>query len=427
MKNDIVRCTCVDMSVDGQGIARSKDLVVFVKGMIKGEEADVKIIAEKKNYCFGIIDKLIKASPYRIESACKISYKCGGCDYRYIDYNYQLELKKEVLINTFKGYKVNDIIPDDNPYYYRNKVQIPVSDHKMGFYRKFSNDIVEFDDCLIESKIANSIIADLKKILIERKLDNNIRHILIKHAQGTNEVMIGFIVRTFDIDLSEVTDILVDKYPEIKSVIMNLNDQKTNVILGKEERLLYGRDHIFDIYDGIRVKLSLKSFYQVNHRQMLKLYGKIKELAQPKENDEILDLYCGIGTISLYMARYSGKVMGVEIVKEAVDNAKDNAEMNNLNNTEFILADASKNMDEYIKGKDIVIVDPPRKGISKELISSFIENRTPKIVYVSCNPATLARDLDLLKEEYDISEIHPVDMFPFTVHVENVCLLTHKV
>ena len=426
MKNEIVRAKCIDMSVDGQGIAKAGDLVVFVKEMIVGEEADVKIIAEKKNYAFGIIDKLIVASPYRIKSDCPISYKCGGCDYRYIDYNYQLELKKKVLINTLKGFKVNDILKDDNPYYYRNKVQIPVKDHQMGFYRKFSNDVVVFDDCLIESKIANVIITDLKVLLVENKLDKYFRHILIKHAQGTDEVMIGFIVNTFDINLDKIVKYLINKYKNIKSIILNLNDKDTNVILGKEEKLLYGNSYINDIYDGIKVKLSLKSFYQVNYNQMLKLYSKIKEYSNVSSNDSVLDLYCGIGTISLYLARYAKHVTGVEIVEPAVLNARDNALENNLSNTEFILADAGKNMDEYIKGKDIVVVDPPRKGITNELINSLISNNIKRIVYVSCNPATLARDLELLKEYYNINEIQPVDMFPWTTHVECVVGMQRK-
>ena len=426
MKNQIIRCKCVDMSVDGQGIAKADKLVVFVKGMIKGEEADVKIIAEKKNYSFGIIDKLIVRSPYRKDLDCPIAYKCGGCDYRHIDYSYQLDLKKEVLVNTFPGYKVNDIIGCDDPFYYRNKVQIPVADHKMGFFRKFSNDIVEFEDCLIESKIANEMIADLKKLILNTKLEPYIRHILIKHGKGSNEVMLGFIVNDFSVDLSDVTKTMVDKYPNIVSVIANLNDRKTNVILGKEEKLLYGRDYIYDEFDGIKVKLSLKSFYQVNHQQMLKLYAKVKELANLNSDSRVLDLYCGIGTISLYLSRYVSKVTGVEIVKEAVDNARDNAKLNHIENADFILADASKDMDVYLKDKDIVILDPPRKGISKDLIDSLIKNRIRHIVYVSCNPATLARDLELLKGDYDVSDIHPVDMFPYTIHTECVCALTLK-
>ena len=415
------------MSVDGQGIARTEDgLVVFVKGMIKGEEADVKIIAEKKNYSFGIIDRLIVRSPYRIDSDCPISYKCGGCDFRYIDYNHQLALKKDILLNTFKGYEVNDIIPDDDPYYYRNKVQIPVRDHQMGFYRKFSNDIVVFDDCLIESKIANRIIEDLKLFFKENRIDRYFRHILIKHAKGTGEVMIGLIVNTFDIETDGIVKFLCERYPEICSIILNLNDQDTNVVLGKEEKLLYGRDYIYDIFDGIKVKISLKSFYQVNHGQMLKLYSLIREFSDADEDSDVLDLYCGIGTISLYLARFARKVTGVEIVKEAVDNAKDNAKLNGMDNAEFILSDASKNMDEYIAGKDVVVVDPPRKGISKELIDSFNKNRIKKIVYVSCNPATLSRDLEMLKEDYDIGKIQPVDMFPWTTHVECVVGMQRK-
>ena len=426
MKNDILRCKCIDMSVDGQGIAKSNDLVVFVKEMIKGETADVKIIAEKKNYSFGIIDKLIEPSSHRVKSDCPISYKCGGCDYRYIDYEYQLKLKKEVLVNTFKGYEVKDIIPDDDPYYYRNKVQIPVRDKMMGFYRKFSNDIVEFDDCLIESKLANMIIKDLKKLLIEKHIDSKIRHIVIKYGEGTDELMLCFVVNTFDIDLNEIVDYLTHKYPQIKSVLLNLNDKKTNVILGEKEKLLYGRDHIYDIFDGIKVKISLKSFYQVNHDQMIKLYQKIYELSEVTKDDDVLDLYCGIGTISLYIARYAKHVTGVEIVEAAVNNARDNAKTNNINNCDFVLADARKGMDTYIENKDIVIVDPPRKGISPELIDSFISHGTKKIVYVSCNPATLARDLDLLKDHYNVSPIQPVDMFPFTTHCESLVVLEKK-
>ena len=426
MKNDIVRCRCIDMSVEGMGIARTGDLVVFVKGMIKGEEADVRIIAEKKNYSIGIIEKMIVPSPYRIQTDCPIAYKCGGCDYRHVQYDYQLKLKKEVLENTLKGYEIKDIAATDNPFYYRNKVQIPCRDHKMGFYRRFSNDIVEFDDCLIESRTANQIISDLKVLLTDKQGSEKIRHIVIKHAQGTDEVMLGFVVNGFDIDLNDITDILCRKYTQIQSVILNLNDKETNVILGDEEKVLYGRDHIFDVYDGIRVKLSLKSFYQVNYWQMLKLYARIKGLAQVKHNSKILDLYCGIGTISLYLARNAGHVTGVEIVKEAIEDARENASMNHLNNTDFILADASKDMDPYLKDKDTVIVDPPRKGLSQELIRSLCNSRVERIVYVSCNPATLARDLELLKEKYDIGTIHPVDMFPYTVHLECVVALQRK-
>ena len=263
-------------------------------------------------------------------------------------------------------------------------------------------------------------------MLLENKLDKYFRHILIKHAQGTGEIMLGYIVNSFELDLSEINNEIVSRYPEIKSIILNLNEKDTNVVLGEKEKLIYGRDFIYDIYDGIRVKISLKSFYQVNYGQMLKLYGKIRDLADLKGEESVLDLYCGIGTISLYLARYAREVTGVEIVDKAIENAKDNAKLNNIANTSFICADASKGMDEYIKDKDIVVVDPPRKGISRELIETFIKLNTKKIVYVSCNPATLNRDLIMLKDKYDIGVIQPVDMFPYTTHIENVVLLTIK-
>ncbi len=426
MKNDILRCTCVDMSVDGLGIAKSGDLVVFVKGMIKGETADVKIIAEKKNYSVGIIYEMIEASPYRVESRCPIAYKCGGCDYRHIDYDHQLRLKKEVLVHTLEGYEVLDIQKEEEPLYYRNKIQIPYRNGKMGFYRRNSNDIVEFPDCLIESKVGNQIIRFLKGSLKREKDAEMIRHIVIKHARETDEVMVAFVVRSFDVDLSRTVFFLTEQFPEIRSILLNLNDRKTNVILGDEIKVLYGRDHIFDIYDGIRVKLSLKSFYQVNHSMMKRLYAQIAEFAGNDPDAKILDLYCGIGTISLYLARHAGHVTGVEIVKEAIDNAKDNAVLNQFDNVDFVLADASKGMDPYLKDKSIVVVDPPRKGISKELIASIRNSNVKKVIYVSCNPATLKRDLDLLKDDFDISEIHPFDMFPYTTHVETVCCLYHQ-
>ena len=212
----------------------------------------------------------------------------------------------------------------------------------------------------------------------------------------------------------------------IRSVIMNLNDKKTNVILGDEEKVLYGEDHIYDEFDGIRVRLSLKSFYQVNHAQMLKLYHLAKTLSDVDQNKDVLDLYCGIGTISMYMSRFARHVTGVEIVKQAIENANDNAKMNDISNVDFVLADAGKDMDKYIKGKDIVILDPPRKGVSKELIESLKKNQTRKIVYVSCNPATLARDLELFKDTYKLNDIYPVDMFPYTIHTECVTSLDLK-
>lgn len=427
MKNEIIKLKCIDMSVDGQGICKDNGLVIFVKGMILDEIANVKIIAQKKNMAFGIIDELIERSPYRIESDCKVSYKCGGCDYRYIDYNYQLVLKKKQLIQTFKNFnlniKVDDVIPCEEHLYYRNKTQVPIADHKFGFYRKFSNDIVEFDECLIETRLANDIINDLKKLLINEKKDSLLRHIIIKHALGTKEIMIGFIVKDFNIDLSNIVNEIVDKYKNIKSIILNLNDKDTNVILGDKEKVLFGRDYIIDEFEGLKFKIALKSFYQVNYHQMIKLYNLVKDKANITKDDSVLDLYSGIGTITLFLAKYAKDVTGVEIVKEAVINANENIKLNNIDNASFVLGDAKDPLDKYFIDKDVVIVDPPRKGLNPNLIKTIINSNIKKLVYVSCNPATLARDLSDLKDYFEIGTITPCDMFPYTTHVECVVCL----
>ena len=430
MKNDILKLECIDMSIDGQGICKKDGFVYFVKGMIVDEVADVKVISEKKNMAFGIINRMIKPSKYRIESLCPISYKCGGCDYRYIDYDYQLVLKKKQLIQTFKNFNLNVIVDDvikcDEPLYYRNKTQVPVKDHQFGFYRKFSNDIVEFDECLIETKLSNEILKDLKILLIENKLDSYIRHILIKHGFGTGQVMIGFITKSFDIDLKEIVNVITSKYKNIKSIILNLNNKDTNVILGDKEKIIFGKDYIYDEFEGLRFKISLKSFYQVNYHQMIKLYKTLETKAKLSLNDSVLDLYSGIGTISLFIANKVKDVVGIEIVKEAVDNALENKNINHISNASFILEDAKNPLDEYIKDKDLVIVDPPRKGLNDNLINSLIKSNVNKIVYVSCNPATLARDLTLFKDYFNYSSITPVDMFPHTTHVECVVSMQRK-
>lgn len=429
MKNDILELKCIDMSIDGQGICKKDGFVIFVKGMILDEVAKVKIIAEKKNMAFGIIDELISPSPYRIKSLCPVSYKCGGCDYRYIDYNYQLLLKKRSLEQTFKNFKldvaIDDVVASDDPLYYRNKSQIPVNESKYGFYRKFSNDIVEFDECFIQTKLTNDILKDLKEIIHTYHQDSNLRHVVIKHAQGTGEVMLAFVCYKKE-DFANIVDDITDKYKNIKSVILNVNDKDTNVILGNKEYLLYGRNYIIDEFEGLKFRISLKSFYQVNYNQMIKLYNLIITKASFTKEDRVLDLFSGIGTISLFVSNKVKEVTGIEIVREAVNNANDNKQLNNIDNAKFVLADASKELNEYIKDKDVVIVDPPRKGLNDTLINSLVNLEVKKIIYVSCNPATLARDLTLFKDKYTFSSITPVDMFPYTTHVECVVLLAKK-
>ena len=427
MKNQIIELKCIDMSVDGQGICKHEGLVVFVKGMILDEVAKVKIIAHKKNLAYGIIDELLIPSKYRKESKCPIAYKCGGCDYRHIDYSYQLYLKKRSLINTFKNFnldvEVRDVLPSPLVDHYRNKTQIPVKDEKFGFYRKNSNDIVEFDQCYIQTQLSNEILKELKALILKNNLDKYLRHIIIKDCMGSKEVMIALIVSRFE-DFSPIVEPLTFKYPNIKSIILNLNDKDTNVVLGSEEKLIYGNPYVVDEFAGLKFKISLKSFYQVNYQQLINLYTLAKDLADITKDNSVLDLYSGIGTISLFVSKFAKDVTGVEVVKAAVENAKENAKLNNITNATFYLDDAKNPMDKYINGKDIVIVDPPRKGLSSSLVESLKKADIKKLVYISCGPATLARDLALLKEAYNFDTVYPVDMFPNTVHVENVIVLS---
>ena len=240
---------------------------------------------------------------------------------------------------------------------------------------------------------------------------------------GTDEVMIAFIVSKFT-DFNSLIEPLISKYPNIKSIILNLNDKDTNVVLGTTEKVIYGRDYVIDEFENLKFKISLKSFYQVNYHQMINLYTLAKDLAKITKEDSVLDLYSGIGTISLFVSKYAKDVTGVEVVPSAVENARENAVLNNITNTTFYLDDAKNPMDKYINGKDVVIVDPPRKGLSSSLVESLKKADIKKLVYISCGPSTLARDLALLKDYYHFDTIYPVDMFPYTVHVETVVLMS---
>lgn len=428
MKNEYITCKCTDLSFEGYGIAKYNDLVIFVKDLLPQEEAKVKIIKHAKNYDVGIIDELLISNPNRRKEDCDVAYKCGGCTYRHINYEYSLICKKKILENLFKDIdiKINDVIKCDNPLYYRNKTQVPCRDNKLGFYRNHSNDIVEFEDCLIHNKIFNEIIKDIK-VLFE-KYDNYkfLRHIFIRSGEGSNEIMLAFIVNNFELNnIEEIKDYLIDKYPQIKTIILNLNKRNDNVILGNEEKIIYGNAYITDIYEDIKVRISLKSFYQVNYSQMIKMYKLIRDLSNC-DNKKVLDLYSGIGTISLFLSKYAKEVVGVEIVKEAVEDANINKELNKFDNLKFYLDDASKNMDKYLIDKDIIVVDPPRKGLSNELIDKLNNIDIENLIYVSCNPLTLKRDLNLLSKTFTFDEINPIDLFPFSKHIECVCLLRKK-
>ena len=425
MKNDLVTCSCRDYTIDGYGIAEYEGLVLFVKGLLLNEKAIVKIISHKKNLAYAIVDRILEPSPYRTETACPVAYKCGSCDLQHMTYEGQLLFKKRLEENTFRqahlDVEIADVTGADVPWRYRDKIQIPVRDHLFGYYRRFSNDIVEQADCMLHSEKENVVVAFLKNALLSTGMDKDVRHLVIKEGYYSGEMMVCFVTKK-DIakELGTVVKELVYAYPEIVSVLENIHPQENNVILAGGEKLLYGRDYITDRIGDLTFRISLHSFYQINVRQTEKLYAKVLELADLKGDERILDLYCGIGTIGLSLARYAKSLTGVEIVPEAIENAKQNAKLNGIDNAEFICSDAKDNLSDYLKGKDLVIVDPPRKGLSSEVVAALAESGIDRIIYVSCNPATLVRDLTLLSENYSFKKVYPFDLFPQTTHCEVV-------
>ena len=438
---------CSDYTYDGKGIVKNGKQVVFVDGALLGETLRVKIIYESKNQTLGKIEKIIKASPNRVKAFCNLANDCGGCTLQHANYEEQLNFKTKHVqdcINKFAKLeiKVKPCIGMKKPFCYRNKSQVPFSmvkgKIKYGFYKQDTHSIIQMDNCKIQSEESNEILKVIKCLLEKYKISayeedrrrGVVRHVLIKKGFATNQIMVVFVTNTdtFPNRKLLVKDLL-KCFPNIKTIIQNVNTRDTNVILGEKEMVLFGSGYIEDILMGVRFKISSKSFYQVNPIQTEILYSKAIELADLKKTDRILDAYCGIGTIGLIASKNVDEVIGVEIVKDAIKDAKSNAILNKINNVNFVLADAGDFMVDFSKTSekiDVVFVDPPRKGCDERFLNSIMKLSPQRIVYISCNPSTLARDLYTLKDKYDIKEIQPVDMFPHTFHVETIALLNKK-
>ena len=444
MKNNkVLQGICVDYTYDGQGIVKINNEVIFVPGLLKDEIADIQIIYRKKNFNVGKIKKLIKLSPFRIQPKCSVSTSCGGCCFQNLKYDEQISIKVNYVNQLLKRVakienKVQNFIKMDNPYYFRNKIQVPFGydkQHRLiyGFYKSKTHDIVYNKECVIQDKRASEILKTLQKLFLDFKIpaydedkrSGFIRHVLIRTSYYLNQVMVVLITNELEFkNKNNFIKELIKIHPEITTIIQNINKRDTNVILGDKEIILYGKGYIEDKLCDLKFKISSKSFFQTNVIQTEKLYNLAINLANLNKNDNVLDCYCGTGTIGLIASKYVKNVTGVEIVKEAIKDAINNAKENNINNIKFICEDAKN----YLVNKniDVIFVDPPRKGLDKNFIESILENKPKKIVYISCDPATLARDLNILKEVYDISNVNCVDMFPFSFHVETICALSFK-
>ena len=440
-KNQEYIVDIIDNGFEGEGIAKIDNFTIFIPGTIKGEKVRVLIVKVLSSHGFGKVIEILEKSQARQDVDCNTYKRCGGCNLRHVKYEETLKMKQNAvqsLVNkTLKNkLQIKETVGMENPLHYRNKAQYPIGINKkgepvIGVFANRTHEVIPIDNCLIQNKkseeIAKFIIEFIKEknisIYDEKTGKGLVRHIVTKVGIKTGEIMCVIVINGHKIpNENELVENLKTKYPEIKAIVKNINMKNTNVILGQENINLYGNGYIEDILGEYKFKISPLSFYQVNPVQAEKLYDLGVSMAEITKNDIVFDLYCGIGTISLFMSKFAKKVYGIEIVEEAVKMAKENAQNNNVSNTEFFAGDVEIVLDDLINNKglkaDVVMFDPPRKGLDKKSIDNILNIRPKKIVYISCNPATLIRDLADFENEYDIKTIIPVDMFPFTSHVE---------
>ncbi|SFA99190.1 23S rRNA m(5)U-1939 methyltransferase [Acetitomaculum ruminis DSM 5522] len=451
-KDDLIELLIEDTGVNGEGIGHFEGMTFFIKDSLEGDIVKAKIIKMKKNFGYGRLMEIIKPSPYRTQARCQVYKQCGGCQIQALSYERQLKFKQNKVINNLKrigGFEdivVNETIGMDKPWYYRNKAQFPVGKDKngnilVGFYAGRTHSIIESEHCYIGRPENEKIVEAVKEYMEENKVPSYdeksgqglIRHILVRVGFKTDEIIVCLVIA---IDKLPKQEKLIEKLSKIENLVgidLNINKEKTNVILGKESHTIWGRSYIVDYIGNIKYQISPQSFYQVNPVQTKKLYDKALEYADLKGNETVWDLYCGIGTITLFLSQKAKMVYGVEIIPKAVENAKNNAKINNIENVEFFLGKAEEVLPDFYKnsnkGKapdtknvDVIVVDPPRSGCDEKLLETILLMEPEKVIYVSCDSATLSRDLKYLCQsgKYSVHKVQPVDMFPHTVHVEVV-------
>lgn len=439
----------IDNGFEGEGIAKIDNFTIFVPGTLKGEKVKILIVKVLSSHAFGKMIEILEKSENRQDVDCTTYKRCGGCNLRHINYNATLEMKQNAvqsLVNkTLKNkIEVQSVVGMKNPFHYRNKAQYPLSVDKqgkpiIGVFANRTHEVIPMEKCLIQNPKSEEIAKYILDFINEKNISiynektgkGLFRHIVMKIGIKTGEVMCILVINGKNIPCeNELVERLKQKYPVIKAIVKNVNTKNTNVILGDQNINLYGNGYIEDILGEYKFKISPLSFYQVNPIQAEKLYNLGIQMAELSKDDVVFDLYCGIGTISLFMSKFAKKVYGIEIVKEAIDMANENALINGVDNTEFFAGDVEIVLDELINKKnikaDVVMFDPPRKGLDKNSINNILKIKPKKIVYISCNPATLVRDLAQFESLYDIKQIVPVDMFPWTSHVECVALVEKK-
>jgi len=442
-KGSVIQGEIIDINHEGSGVVKFEGYTIFTEGGTLGDKVILEVTESKKNYSLGKTLKIIEPSKYRVDAECDISEYCGGCSLRGLDYRIQLEYKTNKVKNDIRriggleDVVIRDTIGMKNPDRYRNKVQIPVGIENgkavIGFYRKGSHNIININTCRIQHEVADKAVKAIRKYIEEFNVEpydektsrGLIRHIIVKNSFRTGDTMVILVTNGNILPHSdELVKMLKSEIPKLKSVIQNINTKRTNLIMGTKSKVIFGEERILDYIGELKFYISAESFFQVNPVQTEVLYNKALEYADLNGNETVFDIYCGIGTISLFLAKKAKKVYGIESVNQAIKDAKENAKLNRINNVEFYSGNAEEvfpNLHKEGVRADVVVVDPPRKGCDPRVIDTIIKMKPEKVVYVSCNPSTLARDLKILSENgFKIEEVQPVDMFPHTPHVECV-------
>lgn len=453
-KNDTVEVEIIDIGSGGEGIGKVDGFAIFIKDAIVGDVVEVKIMKAKKSYGYGRIIKVIKPSEFRVDPICGVAKQCGGCQVQEMDYKKQLEFKELKVRNhlqriggfapEFLDGVMKPILGMEEPVAYRNKAQFPIATDKegeivTGFYAKGTHSIIPNTDCAIGVDVNEEVLETVTRFMKFERISaydeesgkGLVRHVLIRYGFATKEIMVCIVINGNGIpNHQELVDELM-KIEGMTSICISKNKKKTNVIMGENFEVLAGQGYITDYIGDVQYQISPLSFFQVNPIQTDVLYGKALEYAGLTGTETVWDLYCGIGTISLFLAQKAKKVYGVEIIPQAIDNAVVNAQINSMENVEFFVGKAEEVLPrEYAENKvyaDVIVVDPPRKGCDESLLATMVEMAPKRIVYVSCDSATLARDLKyLVAEGYKVEEVTPVDMFPHTVHCEVTCYLNKR-